>query len=360
MAPWRFTLFFCLALILVACSGSNLGGTHTNSPSLGPPVNGFGIEENHVHSMVILPDADHTIVLATHYGIFRSLDHGVTWQQTAAGPNQLMQGLMTYSLSYNPLDPQRLYVLTQPATIPHQGTLGLYTSGNGGKTWQLSIPTAHITSGFIYLAQAGNRSPSEVFVYLSQQGARGLLVSMDNGHHFSPVGGPLPFSDVLGLLPVPGEPGHLLVYGSDGIANTTDDGMHWQVVKTIQDSILEMTTPGLNKPIYAGGDAGIYVSHDDGHHFALVSTQHTYGSLTASSQQPNIIYGYLALGIYRSEDGGQTWSQLPVIKGNFAVLVIDPNNMYQVYLALSYPTKVYHFQITNNTWKSITPLVVSV
>ncbi|MGH2507917.1 MAG: WD40/YVTN/BNR-like repeat-containing protein, partial [Ktedonobacteraceae bacterium] len=248
MMRLRLSLFLFIPFILAACSGSNLSGPTANAALIGPPVNGFGIEQNHVHSMVILPDANHTIVLATHYGIFRSLDHGVTWQQTAAGPNQLMQGLMTYSLSYNPLDPQRLYVLTQPATIPYSGTLGLYTSSDAGKTWQLSIPTTRITSGFVYLAQAGNESPSEVYIYLSQFGTHGLQVSMDNGRHFSQVGSPLPFGELLGLMTVPNELGHLIVYGNNGIATTSDSGKHWQLVPGILDSIFELTTSGPTRP----------------------------------------------------------------------------------------------------------------
>ena len=136
-----------LILLLAACSGGNGGQAATASPE---PVaaNGFGTAQNHTHSLVILPDAQQTMVLATHYGIFRSQDHGASWQETAAGPNQLMQGLMAYWLSYNPLNPQRLYVLTQVATVPHNGTLGLYTSGDGGKTWQ-AIDAGLPAHGFI-------------------------------------------------------------------------------------------------------------------------------------------------------------------------------------------------------------------
>ena len=256
MTKRRLSFFVLIAFLLVACSGGNSGQPNANATPTVPPVNGFGIAENHVHSMVILPDAHQTMVLATHYGIFRSLDHGVTWQQTAAGPNQLMQDLMTYSLSSNPLDPQRLYVLTQPVTVPHKGTLGLYTSGDGGKTWQLSIPTASITSSSIYFAQAGNERSSEVYIYLTQLGTHGLRVSMDNGRHFSQAGSPLPFGELLGLLVMKDEPGHLIAYGNNGIVTTTDGGKHWQVVQNIQDSMYEMTTPGANEPSKSRGGGG--------------------------------------------------------------------------------------------------------
>jgi photosystem II stability/assembly factor-like uncharacterized protein len=351
MKKLQLSILALFVLLFTACSNGATAPTSNATPTP-PPVNGFGTAANHVHSLVILPDAQQTMVLATHYGIFRSQDHGASWQETAAGPNQLMQGLMTYSLSYNPLNPQRLYVLTLPAVVPHAGTLGLYTSGDGGKSWQLSITDASISSSTIYLAQAGNASPSQVYIYLSEQGARGLKVSTDNGVHFSQAGSPLPFGSLLGVLPVPDKPGHLLVYGNEGVAQTSDGGQHWQVIKSLQDSIFEMTTAGANQPIYARGGAGIYASRDGGQSFALVN-QTSYASLTVSPQQPDTLYGKLALGVYRSTDGGKTWSQLPAIKGNLQVLVADPSNIDQVYLALSYPTEAYHF--ANNAWQSITP-----
>jgi len=355
MKNFRLLFLLSLALLLVACDNGNGGGQTASATPVN--VNGFGTAQNHVHSLVILPDAHQTMVLATHYGIFRSQDHGATWQKTAGGPGQQMQGVMTYYLSYNPLNPQRLYVLTfyQTGTIPRGSTLGLYTSGDGGKTWQLSTADASVTSSTITFAQAGNGNPSEVYIYLSNLGPLGLRVSMDNGQHFTQAGGPLPFGGLHDLLPIPDQPGHLLAYSDSGIASTSDGGSHWKVISNIQGSIFEMTTPGPNGPIYAEGDAGIYASQDGGQSFSLVYTQHSYSSLTTSPEQPQVVYGKLGLGVYRSTDGGHTWSALPAIKGNLQVLVVDPNNANQVYLALSYPTAVYHFQESSKTWQSLTP-----
>lgn len=357
MKKWYVFLLLYVALLLVACD-SNPGG---NTPAQ-PEVNGFGIAANHVHSLIVLPDAVHTLVMATHYGIYRSQDHGATWQQTSGAPDQLMHGTMTLWLSYNLVDPQRLYVLTanQSTNLPQSSPYGLYTSGDGGKTWQLSIADSNVPSGLIDFAQAGNDGPSEVYIYLSQLGTQGLRVSMDNGKHFTQAG-TLPFGNMAWMLAVPGEPGHLFVSGTNGIASTTDGGKHWQVVKDnqgkpIQDDVTDITTTGPHSPIYASGvEGGIYVSRNDGQSFTLVETQHSYNGLTASPQQSDMLYGKQGLGVYRSTDGGQTWSALPPIKGNVTNLVADPSNTDQVYLALSFPTEVYRFQASNSAWQSLTP-----
>lgn len=340
-----------IALFFAACGSTS--SADIQSPATPPParVNGFGSAANHVHAMLALPNR--VLVLATHYGIFRSEDGGSTWQEVAAGPNQLMQGLMAYSLVNSPLNSQRLYVLTLPATIPHAGTLGLYTSADQGRTWKLAVTTASLTPSSIYLVEAGNDTPDEVYIYLPNLGAIGLRVSRDDGQHFSSAG-MLPFGNILGLLAIPGMPGHLLAYGSSGVALSTDGGAHWQILKGINGGVYDMTTAGPHTPIYASGDAGILTSLDDGVTFKLVDTA-SFTSLAMSPTQTQVLYGKTGLTTYRSSDGGHTWKALPHISGNLAVLAVDPVDPSQVYLSLSYPTAVYYFGQKSTGWQSLTP-----
>ncbi len=344
-------LLSMIALPLVACGGDTSGTQPSANPTVAP-VNGFGTAANHVHSLVVLPP--NVLVLATHYGLFRSQDGGTSWQEVAGGSNQLMEGLMTYSLTYSTLNTQRLYVLTQPSVIQHKGIVGLYTSADEGRTWKLSIASASITSRTIFVVAPGNDTPDEVYVYLSELGPLGLKRSLDNGQHFTSTG-TLPFGSIFGVLAIPGTPGHLLAYSSDGMAYSTDSGIHWQVIKSISSSINEVTTAGPHSPIYASGDAGIYSSSDGGKTFQLVYTQASFASLTAAPTQPKVIYGKTGTSVYRSDDGGHSWNTLPHISGNLAVLSVDPMNALSVYLSLSYPTALYRFSQDSKDWVSLTP-----
>ncbi len=346
-----FLLSGIIALLLVACGGDTSGTQATASPTV-EPVNGFGTAANHVHSLLVL--SPHVLVMATHYGLFRSQDDGTSWQEVAGGSNQPMEGLMTYSLTYSPLNPQRLYVLTQPAVIPHSGIVGLYTSADQGRTWNLSIAAASISTRTIFVAAPGNDTPDEVYVYLSELGPLGLKRSLDDGQHFTSTG-TLPFGLIFGVLAVPGSPGHLLAYSSDGMANSTDGGIHWQIIKSITSSINDVTTAGPHSPIYASGDAGIYSSNDGGKTFQLVYTQASFASLTSSPTQPQVIYGKTGTNVYRSDNGGHSWNTLPHISGNLAVLTADPMNALSVYLSLSYPTALYRFSQDSKDWLSLTP-----
>lgn len=351
LAIWPLLALF--VLLFVACDSTGTGsGNISQATPTAIPVNGFGTRANHVHSLLALPN--HVLLLATHYGTYRSEDEGTTWTQVSDGSNQPMQGLMDYSLIISALDQQRLYVLTQPSVYPHAGTLGLYTSSDQGRTWKLAIPTANLTSGNIYFVEAGNDTPQEVYIYLPNLGALGLKVSLDAGQHFSNAG-TLPFGSILGMLAIPTAPGHLIAYGNDGMARSSDGGIHWQVIKGITGGVFDLVTPGPHSPIYASGDAGIYISHDEGASFTLVNTQASYGSLTVSPAQKNVLYGKTGTAIYRSADGGHTWNALPHISGNLGNLASDPLNASQLYLSLSYPTEVYRFNQGSGIWSSLTP-----
>ncbi len=347
---------FLLSAILLALALSGCHGLAEEDTPLQPArVNFFGTAANHVHSLIALPN--HVLVLATHYGLFRSADGGPHWTLVTADPNQ---GMMTNWLAASPLDDQRLYVMTFPAVTNHRGVLGLYTSADQGRTWKMTMTSAQLGNDN-FIVRPGNTSPDQVYVSVNALGAHGLKVSNDAGQHFAPLG-TLPFASIEGLLALPGAPGTLLVYGYEGIARSTDSGMHWNVLAEMsQHAIFGLTTGSPHRPIYATGDEGIYASQDGGKSFALVSSGTSYAALTASAVDPQLLYGKTSRTIFRSSDGGYTWKALPPTTGSHGTpytLATDPTNPARLYLALSYPTEVYRYdQDSGNSgqWMSLTP-----
>jgi len=356
---WHIWLLLgIVALLLAACSSTD---SNVQSPTpTQAPVNGFGIASNHVHSLLALPN--HILLLATHYGSFRSEDSGKTWTQVTGGPNQLMQGVMNISLVVSPFNSQRLYLLTQPSVTGHiSGVLGLYTSADQGRTWQLVNKTANFTAALdgIPFTVAGNDDANEVYIYVRTLSTNGLKVSHDNGQHFSNTG-TLPFGNITNMLAVPGVPGELLIYGSDGMARSTDSGKHWQILQSINSSIFTMAVSCPHSPIYASVDAGTYVSKDEGKTFTQLN-QDYHPQLVASPSQPQVLYSHSYLHITRSSDGGKTWTDLPALKsnssnaGSYSNVAVDPENGATVYLSISYPTEVYSLNLGSTTWLSLTP-----
>src|ERR1051326_8266665 len=74
-------------LVLAACSPDT------------PAKFDFGDQKNHIHSMLALPGKAGTVLLATHYGLFRTTDGGKTWKKVLGGSGQLAQGLMDQYLT---------------------------------------------------------------------------------------------------------------------------------------------------------------------------------------------------------------------------------------------------------------------
>ncbi len=355
---WHILIVLSTLLLLLAACDSTTGNTQSPTPTQAP-VNGFGIASNHVHSLLALPD--HVLVLATHYGTFRSADSGKTWTQVSGGTNQLMQGVMNLSLVVSPFNQQRLYLLTQPSVTGHiSGVLGLYTSADQGRTWQLVNKTSNFTAALdgIPFAVAGNNNANEVYIYVRTLNTNGLKVSYDNGQHFADTGA-LPFGNITNMIAVPGEPEQLLIYGSDGLARSTDSGKHWQVVQAITSSIFTMAVSGPHSPIYASGDEGTYVSKDEGKTFTQLNQD--YHPQLVASLSPLVLYSHSYLHITRSSDGGKTWVDLPALKsnnssaGSYSNVAIDRDNALKVYLSISYPTEVYSFDPGSTTWSSLTP-----
>src|SRR2546429_7136203 len=63
----------CMIGLFSACSmDSSAPATQQTTASAAVNVNGFGTAANHVHSLIAL--SNHVLVLATHYGLFRSED----------------------------------------------------------------------------------------------------------------------------------------------------------------------------------------------------------------------------------------------------------------------------------------------
>ncbi len=355
-----FILLCILALLVSACNSSN-GENPRATVDGGTRVNGFGSAANHVHSLLVFPN--NVQVLATHYGLFRSNNAGRTWSTVAAGPDQLMYGLMTASLTASSFNAQRLYVLTQPALTDHKGILGIYTSADQGSTWQLSASSDEL-GGLAYTVQAGNASADEVYTYIPTKTNQGLMVSEDDGKHFTSTG-LLPFGRILGMLVVPGAPDHLLVFANDGVARSEDRGAHWQIIPIPGEkskSIFYMVTGGPNMPIYASGDGGTYVSQDEGQTFTLVNPDATYSYPQASPVVPQTLYGRTGISVYESADGGQSWKALPkqpeaqsATNGRLEYFTPDPLNASVLYLLLSYPCGVVRYDQKSGQWTSLTP-----
>ena len=154
--------------------GKNLGGLfrravgddHWQALTNGLP------EEAEVRAIAVHPQNPQVIYAGTQYGPYRSTDGGDHWEKL--GFPDL--GMVTWSILFDPKDPQTMYLGTAPAAV--------YRSDNGGDTWR-RLPNAkqpeRVQMGFdtrLIRMAADPSNPDEIYAGVE---VGGLMRSLDGG-----------------------------------------------------------------------------------------------------------------------------------------------------------------------------------
>jgi photosystem II stability/assembly factor-like uncharacterized protein len=132
-----------------------------------------------------------------------------------------------------------------------------------------------------------------------------------------PAGG-----DARAFAPVPGQPGHLYLGTTNSwVYESLDQGSTWHRLARLdpeEDLVVDSIVVDAAHPsvIFAGGwnpnqrPGGLYVSRDGGKHWDAVEALRGQSifSLAQSPSQVNIFFAGTLEGVYRSADGGVSWT----------------------------------------------------
>jgi photosystem II stability/assembly factor-like uncharacterized protein len=170
--------------------------------------------------------------------------------------------------------------------------------------------------------------------------------------------------------------GGSLSYGGSGLYRSTDRGATWQLVglqntQRISEIVVHPTNPNIifvaatGHLFSPGGDRGLYRSTDGGNTWQLIlagdtpttgasdiainptNPQRMYVTMWDHLRQPNLrTYGGIGSGIYRSDDGGNTWTRLGAAQGlpapladigriGIALAPSNPSQLYAIYIDAS-------------------------
>lgn len=155
-------------------------------------------------------------------------------------------------------------------------------------------------------------------------------------------------------------PDTVLAAGLNGVYKTTDNGVTWNLIKVadiygIAYSLAK--SPSGNIYLAAGGGEGDFVScsTDSGGTFRRIAfTPFSAYLATLSCDQGGILYaGNPSSGVYRSLDGGFTWTECDSGLNNkdISVIAVDPNR--EVWLGTD--KGLYHSNDLGETWQQIGP-----
>jgi photosystem II stability/assembly factor-like uncharacterized protein len=272
---------------------------------LGPaPVSWFGGSSGRISAIACSPtDPDRTFAGGADGGVWRTIDGGATWQPvTPHAPTSAIG-----ALAIDPANENIIYAGTGEANYANHSRygLGLLKSVDGGDTWELLADETFAGRTFARIAINPDR-PSMLYAAIGRAG---------------------------GFPELAAAKGHPQAEGPVGVFKSEDAGRSWRLLEGLP--AIEATDLALDSgdpdTIYAGigrifghTDNGVYRSRDGGETWTkltggLPTESPGRISLGTAPSRPQTVYALLTrvatasggsagnIGGYRSDDGGDTW-----------------------------------------------------
>jgi photosystem II stability/assembly factor-like uncharacterized protein len=316
------------------------GGQHWKPASRGLP-------HSHVHDLVVDPTAPQVLYAATDKGVFKTLDGGRRWRRRNSGLTVRGRAEAVLSLAIDPQDPQ----------VVLAGTFnGVFNSTDGGASWSRS-GLLH-RAGDQVLVLVASTAPGTFYAGTQL----GVVRTTDGGSTWQRINKGLGGRSMSTLVSDPttaltlyaGAVGvqSSVVVEAGGVFKTADGGASWAESAGPSDLdvhalALDPTDPQI---LYAGTPYGIFKTKDDGDSWAEADAGITDKLLTALSidpSNPQVLYAgffsggctdfYGDGGVFKTTDGGETWTSLPGGGANIDAIAVDPTDSQVVYVASDAP-----------------------
>lgn len=336
-AMWRNLL----PAILIALLAGGCGASSTATR--------FGGPLNHLHDMLALFGVPHTVLLASHIGLYRTADDGQTWTEVAGGAGQAMDGLMIYKLAQSHANPQRVYVLAIPRPdnpAAAKAPPGIYTSADAGQTWTLATAAASLPSPTIYTIGL-DTTGGTLFAVLPALGQQGLYASSDQGAHWHAI--PAPDPQPQGILGVAGQ---LYLWSTaDGLFQSGDGGATWHPASGIQGGVFTVVIAGA--ALYASGDEGVFRAPAVGQPFAQMESADIFTSLAPNPPFPDHLFAVAGTNVEETVDDGKTWQALGTLQRHINLMTADVAQNGVAFAGASYPIGVERTTDGGKTWQIV-------
>ncbi len=292
--------------------------------------------------------------------MYIGFSHGGAWKTTDGGANwipifdeQIFPSIADIEL--DPNNPDIVYIGTGDQNIPHTAFIGdgIYKSEDAGMSWEhLGLTETRIISKIII-----DPTDTEV-IYVSTMGIpmlmneqRGLYKTTDGGENWEQV---LFISEQAGVIDMVMDPfDNQTIYASGWDRHRTNK---ISIVSGPAARIFKTTDGGENWTMLEGGLPNL----SDGGRTGLAISQQTPGLVYSMFVGNGSDHGHQLYGIYRSEDGGNNWEQIPDddLPGNtlggfgwyFGKIRVHPEIDDMLFLL-----GVDLWQGINGTWERMTP-----
>lgn len=220
-----------------------------------------------VNQFVFHPALSEKIYAATTVGAFYTKDAGREWEERMNGMKEVH---IVTSIAIDPKDPTILYGGT---------TGGIYRSDDAAMSWKKVntglIPESELMASMalgVNAIEVDRTNPDVVYAGTT----KGLFRTANKGVAWARIGQSLPEPFVSSIVIHPTQPSVIYIGGPGGVWKSTDSGVTWQAMNQ------GLTTLNVR-------------------------------ALALSPQNSQTLYvGTNGSGLYRSTDGGATWTPLPL------------------------------------------------
>jgi photosystem II stability/assembly factor-like uncharacterized protein len=293
-----------------------------------------------ISKIIVHPTNPQIIHVTSTGGYYRSTDRGATWSQRLSGNCS--------SLALDPVNPNNVYIARR--------TFGVYKSTDGGTT-VAALTGGLPTSGFTYMSLSlANSAPGTIYAAFcasSGGGLLGLYKTTDGGVTWTQKTATPNFPSPQGsyncyVAVDPANPDIAFVAGVDrryavtSIARTTNGGDSWTEMITSNnvhpDHHLMVWGPGPT--IWEGNDGGVYKSTNGGVTWSNLNATLGAAQIYQIAVHPNspnrMLGGTQDNGTPERTSNTITWPQLQAGDGGFSVF--DPTNITTRYTTYVYAT----------------------
>ncbi|MDQ3373528.1 MAG: YCF48-related protein [Acidobacteriota bacterium] len=315
------------------------------------------LKKESIHSMVQSTVDPKIIIVGALSGVWRSEDGGDDWEKVSSGT----MPLNVNSLAIDPRGTNTIFAGTWWRA---------YKSTDSGKNWRL-IKNGMIDDSDVFAITIDSKNPDHIVA----SACSGIYESTNNGEKWAKIQGiPSQSRRTRDIVQNPAIPGTIYAATTQGFWMTTNGGKNWAMTtqRDLEINSIAVHHDEPNKVFIGTNNFGIMVSTDGGKNFVPTNdnftSRFTY-SVTPDIESPNRLYATTQNTatsggfVFLSNDGGTTWQQAKSLDVNrvspFGMIQdrVDPNIIY-----LATNVGLFKSADRGNIWSQITlpkpPVVV--